>query len=164
MWWEVTGLSNSARFMIQALFVTASAKDFLLFLDIEKRQGAKSFGLYPLTQALPQKKILEPSPISIFVDAAKSSLSASEQGISKLSQIFRDEVQLCQSHRALKARAKAPKSRTPKPPRAFGLATRFQLTLHFSPVSHSEPAQRNCLLLESSRLIVALGALRAVNK
>jgi hypothetical protein len=81
MWWEVIGLSNSARSMIQALFVTASAKDFLLFLDIEKRRGAKSFGLCPLTQALPQKEILEPSPISIFVDAAKSSLSTSEQGL-----------------------------------------------------------------------------------
>ena len=100
----------------------------------------------------------------IDVAAANRSLSVVSHGVFELVSGLLSPSHSFHSHLRRSALAKFPRCRMPKPPDSVGLVERGQFSLHFPPVSFSDPAQRKLFLRLSISFSVALGALRDVRQ
>lgn len=110
-----------------------------------------SLGVLPLIQLDCQKLVLSPFPTLMIVDALNKSLSLLSQGMSRSTHGLSTCFHLNQSHLNLSARAKRSRSKTPSPPRYFGVHTVGQLTRQWPPLtlSGSSPFHRKLRLILS---------------
>lgn len=131
---------------IHLLSCRASATVLFFFLAWWKRLGAIAFKVELQAHGDSQKSAFLPSPIVTDVDAAKSSLSCSSQGVGMPIHGLSGEVHSYHSHRRRSALPILVRFETPRPSYFRGLQTRCQFTLHFPPLTSSPPSQRNFLL------------------
>ena len=162
--WEVKTTCHKLMSLIHVLLCKALLIVLFLFFEMRKRFGAISWGLWPWSQALVQKEAVKPSPTVIDVAAATRSLSVVWHGMSGLFIALPSPSHSFHNHLRRSALANFPRWSIPRPPDSVGLVERDQLTLHFPPVSFSDPAQRKLFLRLSISFSVALGALSDVRQ
>jgi hypothetical protein len=144
--------------LIHALLCIPSSSDLFLFFEIQKIFGARSWGLWPCSQALHQKDILVLSPTVIEVAAANRSLSVVSHGVSGLFNILPSSSHSFHSHTRRSALANFPRWRMPGPRFNWSCGT-WPIHLHFPSVSLSDLAHGKLFLRLSISFSVALGAL-----
>lgn len=94
-------------------------------------------GALPSNQLECQKLAFFPFPSVTIVEALNRSISVLSQGVSKFAHGRSSRFHLNHSQRNLKARAKRSSSRTPSPPKYFGVQTVGQLTRQWPPLTLS---------------------------
>ncbi|WVZ82338.1 hypothetical protein U9M48_029607 [Paspalum notatum var. saurae] len=110
-----------------------------------KKWGARLQGASPSSQLSCQNLVLAPLPTVTEVEAWNRRRSRLPHGTCESLQGFESSVHSCQSHLSRSARPNFSRSRTPRPPKSFGLLTVGQLTRQWPPFASSLPFQRKDL-------------------